>query len=600
MLCDALSELLEIITPVTDESQGEVSMQIKKSLKKRGLRTAALLLALLTLFSVSAVRYGGLAFGAAAAGGDPVKYIRVGLYWDGRAQESADLQNERGSGFEFGYFDDDRSFVSLFETDETAVSILKDLTMSRNSADTQYQTGASGRNTVGCWHILLETCETRREAEDEAEAYSDGFTVWTGGEWLACAGSYVSEDAAQEAAAARHITGEAMTGSNRCVTVVERDTGRILFEFDDSHGRSLGVMPCGASSPVTLFAGRRYFGGFQFIRPAASNLTVVNFVTMDDYGACVAASEMSTGWPPEALKAQVVAAKSYAASNLGHHEKYGFDVCGTTECQRYIGLVSEMSDCVQAAQETSGVYITYEGDYARAFYYSSDGGATEDSENVFYEAIPYLRGKTDPYEEHVEITHRDWSFTLTGAELTRLLRTKGYACADIVGVTPVYTASGNVRSLIFTDANGVNWAVEKDGARTLINQSDEVNTYSLHYTVTDASGSVTEPTPGFTFYVNGADTKLEGAEAYALDGLEETQTVDLTGRVTVRTWKGNETIDASPAVTAGMIRADSYRFAGSGCGHNVGMSQFGAKAMAELGYSYQEILNFYYTGVTIG
>ena len=576
-------------------------MQNKNLKGSRLFRTAALLLALLLFFSIPAAQRSGLLSNAAAADGDPVRYILVGLRWGSTECQSADLQNDGGTGFDFGYLDERQNFVTLGSTDENSVSILKDWTMSRNEKNNQYEQGYFGKVIVGSRHVLLESYASRREAELAAAVYTDGFTAWVNGEWYVCAGSYYSENEVSEAIASRELEGEIFTGSNRCVTVVETKTGRILFEFDDNAGRSLAVMPRESRSgnvPTTMFSTQHYRGGFQFTRSASGNLTVVNFVTMDDYAACVTAAEMSTSWPIEALKAQAVAAKTYAAVFLNHHSKYGFDVCESTECQRYRGVVTNMESCDTAARETSGVYLTYEDEYAYAFYYASNGGATEDSENVFTIAIPYLRGKLDPYEEVIHIPYDGWNFDLTGEELAAALRKSGRSCSDIVAIRPVYTSSGNVYSLTFTDEDGKQITVEKDTVRTLINLGGKKNTLSLHYTVTANTDAAGQP----DFYVNDNETRLKSAQVYALTGSGEVQSVDLSGRVTLRTAEGNETIGSSrPAEQDdGTIYADSFHFAGDGYGHNVGMSQFGAKAMAELGHTYREILEFYYTGVTIG
>lgn len=281
-------------------------MRMKKLAKKRGFRSTALLLALLMLFAVPGADRCLLP--DAAAAGDPVPYLRVGLRYGSTVTASANLLNHRGSGYDIGYFDDSRYFVSLMKTDLTGISVLKDWTMHWAKSSEQYETGANGDIVVGSWHILLDVCNTLPSAQKLASGYADGFVAMMQGEWCACAGSYISKADAEEAIWERGIDGTAMTGSNRCVTVVDTNTGRILFEFDEND-RSLGIMPCasGGEPAVTWFSGYRYYGGFQFFRADGNDMTVVNFVNMDDYTACVVDAELGSGWPMEALKAQAVA-----------------------------------------------------------------------------------------------------------------------------------------------------------------------------------------------------------------------------------------------------------------------------------------------------
>ena len=198
-----------------------------------------------------------------------------------------------------------------------------------------------------------------------------------------------------------------MTCSDRCVTVVATGTVHILFQFDCGEKRSLGVMPMAeeGEKPTTWFKGYRYYGGFQYQRIDGKDLNVVNFLSMDDYIKGVIPYEMNAAWPLEALKAQATAARTYTAAHLNHHSSSGFDLCCEVDCQTYRGVNAsdEVSD--RAVDETSGVYMTYEGEYVNAFYFSSDGGATEDCENVFGAKLPYLKGKADPYEAYVDTGH---------------------------------------------------------------------------------------------------------------------------------------------------------------------------------------------------
>ena len=530
------------------------------------------------------------------AGGadDPVPYVRVGIYWGDRALEGANLLNYAGRGYELGYFDEDMQFVPLLRTEEKGISMLKDWTLYYVGG--QYVSdSSSGGVRVGCYHIRLGACADRDEAEELAADYSDGYVAVMNGQWYAFCGNYPSQSAAEAAMADRGIYGTAMTASSRCVTVVVTGTDRIIFQFDGGTERSLAVMPQpdeDGARPITWFRGYKYYGGFQYTRRDGGNLTVVNVLEMDDYICGVVPYEMSPSWPLEALKAQAVCARTYAASQLHKHESSGFDLCNGTCCQAYLGVNVNAPDCEEAVRSTSGVYVTYEGEFAGTYYHSCD--ATENSENVFYEAIPYLRGVMDPYESYVETGYEHWSYVYTADEITWILQNKGYNCSRIVSVTPTYTEMGNILSLRFTDSAGVNWTFSRSRASSILNSSTYNRMiHSQRFTVTDADEDSS------ALYVNdGGSPVPESGGLYAVDGSGEVHSVGESGSLTVITGAGVETISRSGSGAA--VRSERYLVSGSGWGHTVGMSQYGAKAMAELGFAYDEIIRFYYSGVDVG
>ena len=530
---------------------------------------------------------------------DPVNMVRVGLYWGSNSLEAANLQNAVGSGFQFGYFDDRREFVAVGHTAETAITMLKDWNMYLSGGYYQSES-SSGAQVVGCYHIRLsEPYSDYSSAKTASDAYSDGFPVYHNDQWFVCVGSYTGQSGAASDMQSRGLSGTAMTCSNRCVTVVETGTTHILFQFDCGEKRSLAVMPIAAEGEkaTTWFKGYRYYGGFQYQRIDGENMNVVNFVTMDDYIKGVIPYEMNAEWPLEALKAQAVAARTYTAAHLNHHSNNGFDLCCEVDCQTYRGVNASDINSDRAVDETSGIYMTYEGQYVNAFYFSSDGGATEDCENVFNDPLPYLRGKPDPYEANIDTGHDSWSFVYTADEITAILRLKKYNCGQIVSVTPTYTSMGNIYSLKFTDINGVNWVFSKDRAGSILyTQTYRKYTYSQRFTVTDADA----PAEDGRYYVSGGEgVSLIPENMFIVSGDGTVSSVSGAGNTVLLTADGTESVSLH-GYSGGTITASRYLISGSGWGHNVGMSQYGARAMAELGYNYTDILSFYYDGVEIG
>src|SRR5829696_76132 len=138
---------------------------------------------------------------------------------------------------------------------------------------------------------------------------------------------------------------------------------------------------------------RPYRGRVEVFTNLRGTLTVVNELGLEDYVRGVVANELSPGGYPaiEALKAQAIAARTYALKNRGQFMSQGFDLLPTTRSQVYRGLTSENPLSTRAVDETRGMIATYNGEPINALYTSTCGGRTEDSEKIFNEAIPYLR-----------------------------------------------------------------------------------------------------------------------------------------------------------------------------------------------------------------
>src|SRR5207237_967493 len=146
-----------------------------------------------------------------------------------------------------------------------------------------------------------------------------------------------------------------------------------------------------ASAPVR-FNDKSFRGKIEVFANTRGALTVVNVIGLEDYVRGVVPNELS--YPAiEALKAQAIAARTYALKNRGQFAFDGYDLLPTTRSQVYRGLTSETPLTSRAVDETRGMIATYKGEPINALYTSTCGGRTEDSENIFNEAMPYLRGR---------------------------------------------------------------------------------------------------------------------------------------------------------------------------------------------------------------
>ncbi len=152
------------------------------------------------------------------------------------------------------------------------------------------------------------------------------------------------------------------------------------------------------ATPVR-FNGKAYRGRIEVFVNARGSLTVVNAVSLEDYLLGVVPNELSLP-AIEAQKAQAVAARTYAVANINGFGTQGFDVLPTTRSQVYQGYSSESKMGTQAVLETRGIVATYQGKPINAYYTSTCGGRTENSENVFDFNEPYLRGVECSLEGH--------------------------------------------------------------------------------------------------------------------------------------------------------------------------------------------------------
>lgn len=522
-----------------------------------------------------------------AAGSETKETLRVGLFYGSTALPGANLENSVGSGYRFGWYDDDLTFHQLGSSSETQISVVKTQNVTLSGGN--YVDG-TGSVMVGCFHLQLPTTYTSfEEAQTAASTVSNGFPAWIEGTYYVRVGVYTSKEEALSAQTALGLSNATVVGtSGYAVTVVVTKTGKPIFQFDGGQGYSLVIQPGLDDSvkTVTWFKGYRYYGGFQY-RRSGGNITVINIVDLEDYIKGVLPYEMNNTWPLEALKAQAVCARTYAATISSSHASSGFDVCNNTHCQMYQGLNLANDRTDQAVEETAGEYVRYQGKPAVTYYSASDGGATEDVRNIWDSTanLPHLKGVIDPYEADLadSISQYNWSVTVSKSEIASKLQSKGYNCGTIVDAyVAELSETGNPKTVTFVDSNGKKWSFGPETLRIWFSLR------SNRFTVGGGSGSN-------SYYVNGtSDTLSSVSGAYVVNG--DGTVSAISGTPYVATSSGTEILGSSSSTSSG----SSVTFTGSGYGHNVGMSQQGARAMALRGMDYIDILTFYFTDVTVG
>ena len=202
-------------------------------------------------------------------------------------------------------------------------------------------------------------------------------------------------------------------------------------------GSEVATVPLTLHEPVRVGAtGNRYHYGRLVVRMTATDrlLITIDNIGMQQY--LYGISEVPASWPVEALKAQAIAARTYAAMRLAAPQSDKFDMYSTTQDQHYTGYEKQFSEqatrWVNAVDATDQSIVTYNGAAISAFYFSSSGGATENSEYVFVTALPYTRSQPDPFDNAAGNTNFRWKRTYTGTELGAWLKiSRGVDIGDV-------------------------------------------------------------------------------------------------------------------------------------------------------------------------
>jgi stage II sporulation protein D len=184
-----------------------------------------------------------------------------------------------------------------------------------------------------------------------------------------------------------------------------------VIALRSARGRDLGIHRSpltitGSPAGLRLF-GRsgnaavdgRYRGNLEIRGSALGGVSAINAVGLEDYIRSVVAGEMPTSWPAEALRAQAVAARTYAISTS--KEGDGFDQYADTRSQVYNGISGETPATDSAVAATAGELVTFAGKPIITYYFSTSGGRTENVENSFLGAVPepYLTSVDDPFDD---------------------------------------------------------------------------------------------------------------------------------------------------------------------------------------------------------
>ena len=409
-------------------------------------------------------------------------------------------------------------------------------------------------------------------------------------------------------------------------------------------------------SSIIVVDGKKYRGNIEIRRLAESDMTVINHLSMQEYLYGVVPREIGGNSPIEAVKAQAIVARTYAAKNYGRRSKLGFDVMPTVDDQAYGGYEWENSNSNRAVDETIGQVVAYDGELIGGYYFSTSGGYTENSENVWSNSVDYLKAVPDTYEPVIE-GNTSWEVSLTADEVKNKMSNYGINVGEIVDLVPTkLTDVGRVLELKIVGTNGEK-TISKSNVRTylglksqwytinddapvvgtnsvkanditrdeeeieetenieLTNNSKEEKTDDKWYLKYDNENikTNTDYSSDESNYTKDLDeaikNKLEKEEQNKEEQSSEEQNIvvakkmkpllsTIINSISMGDLLFKKNTEKEAEYLAGSSK-QTFVFRGRGWGHAVGMSQNGAKGMAEEGFTAEEIIKWYYSGVTI-
>lgn len=292
--------------------------------------------------------------------------------------------------------------------------------------------------------------------------------------------------------------------------------------------------------------GNPVYQGSLEIDVREDGLLLINEIGLEEYLKAVVPSEMPSSYPLEALKAQAVCARTYAYKQIqdGRLEEYGADVDDSVNFQVYRNI-SPQETTDTAVSCTEGEVVCQEGNLIEAYYFSTSAGRTSTDEvwgakeaASYLKSVPCLFDSGEPWSS--------WEVTIPWEQLQKNLETCTGAAATLKNIEITRKSqSGAVTGLkVFTDKEPVLFS-EEYGIRELLSP--------MGCTITGKDGST------------------------------------MTG--------GNLLLSAYFTMEA--LPGEAVKIKGNGYGHGVGMSQNAAKEMALEGYSYREILDYFFNNVEI-
>lgn len=469
--------------------------------------------------------------------------VRVGLFYEGNAQNKYNLRSE--AGFTIG-FKENQSFTSVMQLSDSNLEVQR----------VSYNQFSPIKENIKTISEAIEIAQSMAIEGSDIYLYYDGsWALWT----------MISNNISSNTDSLIAIKG---SSDYSYLLPVRRDKA-VFF-----------------NSGNTISINNKRYRGILEMMPTllGERIQVINELELEEYLYGVVPKEMPPLWPEEALRAQAVASRTYAINNLSKWQKYGFDIGAGVGDQVYGGYDAEHPKTNKAVEDTRGELILFEGQPITAFYHSDSGGVTEDSEYVFSSALPYLRSVRDLYEANSPYSRWEKSLVDISQGAPSLTREIGQIqSVDILDKSP----SGRVIEVKVTGTYGEK-ILSNSEIRGVLNLKS--NNFSTTETVETEENSLA------VLSDNGIISSLDTRDYWVFTDTG----IHPLGKAEVFLSGSTSPISlGSTSENRGERSNVQNIIYGRGWGHGVGMSQWGAKAMAENGYNYKDILLHYYSNVEV-
>ena len=343
-----------------------------------------------------------------------------------------------------------------------------------------------------------------------------------------------------------------------------------------------------------IWVGQKRYAGELKIYIRDNDILVVNVLGIEKYLSSVVGSEMPAKWPLEALKAQAIASRTYALKQKGNGI---YDIDSTNKNQVYTGLEARTYKTSRAVNSTRSIVLTYKNKLINALFHSSSAGMTENSEDVWKNKYPYLSSVKDFDKNNPKLR---WNKKFSKVELQKLFpKIGGIKQIEILNITSTGRVKNvSIRGDFGTDQiSGVDLRKRMNLKSTLVRfrfiEDNKTNSNIESLNLLSTNSLEKEP---ITHIVRIGDNLIVIADQYevsveeivALNNIKNSSLINIGQRLLVP----RKSLNLSSSEKILLV-------SGYGSGHGVGMSQWGAKYMANKGEKAIDILKHFYKGVEI-
>ncbi len=392
--------------------------------------------------------------------------------------------------------------------------------------------------------------------------------------------------------------------ASEIVVSVENGAMMLYHEGMAYHaGKSLSFIrhqSAGVENGLRLQHGLQLYEGDLHLTLQDNSIRPVLHIAVEDYLKGVVPYEMNESFPFEALKAQAIAARTYALRNLDASMAY--DVVDNTNDQVYRGHLSQNVNAARAIQDTQGICGVFGGSFAHCYYTASNGGQTQSPKNVWGGGdVSYLPIQDDPYDlanpesivREAIIEKKNSEHFVGNQQLTEMLKLQLQPLLERKGYNP------DIHSFYIDEVEAVNAVTPRFGGNSKVMTEMEFVLYvgAQQRSRGQADQEISlfaTPEPTAALIAHMQEQWLPAKRLHETFSVRIPVFPDAESALQL-----SININQNEILQVENLQ-DSFKITMRRYGHGVGMSQRGAQQMAQAhGWTYQQILSFYYPGMEL-